>query len=66
VLVKVVENEFRVWNSLADIKRGTGISKIYEEMAHNGSPDPQFLFDDARSYFQVMLPAHPEYKPSSK
>jgi hypothetical protein len=27
--VKVFENELRVWNSLADIKRGTGIAKIF-------------------------------------
>ncbi|MBH8566169.1 putative DNA binding domain-containing protein [Nostoc sp. CENA67] len=41
--------------------RGTGIPKIRRKMRENGSPDPSFNFDDARSYFQVILPAHPQY-----
>ena len=41
--------------------RGTGIPTIRRKMSENGSPEPQFDFDDDRSYFRVTLPAHPEY-----
>lgn len=41
--------------------RGTGIPKIRRKMSENGSPDPIFEFDDARTYFRVILPAHPQY-----
>jgi ATP-dependent DNA helicase RecG len=30
-------------------------------MSENGSPEPIFDFDDARTYFRVILPAHPQY-----
>jgi ATP-dependent DNA helicase RecG len=39
--------------------RGTGVTKIYRAMRQNGSPDPQFDFDEARSYFRITLPCHP-------
>jgi len=41
--------------------RGTGIPKVFRSMQQNGSPLPRFAFDAARTYFQVTLPAHPEY-----
>lgn len=41
--------------------RGTGIPKIHRSMRQNGSPAPRFDFDEARTYFRVILPAHPEY-----
>ncbi len=41
--------------------RGTGIPKIRRRMQENGSPQPTFEFDEARSYFRVTLPAHPQY-----
>jgi ATP-dependent DNA helicase RecG len=41
--------------------RGTGLPKIRRDMKENGSPDPTFDFDDARTYFRVTLPAHPGY-----
>jgi ATP-dependent DNA helicase RecG len=41
--------------------RGTGIPKLHRVMQQNGSPRPRFDFDEARSYFRVTLPAHPEY-----
>jgi len=41
--------------------RGTGIPTIRRKMHENGSPEPQFEFDDERTYFRVVLPAHPEY-----
>ncbi len=41
--------------------RGTGIPKIHHKMSENGSPEPVFEFDEARSYFRVTLPAHPQY-----
>jgi len=41
--------------------RGTGIPKIHRKMSENGSPEPVFEFDEARTYFRVTLPAHPQY-----
>jgi ATP-dependent DNA helicase RecG len=41
--------------------RGTGIPKIYRKMIENGSPRPTFEFDSERTYFRVILPAHPQY-----
>ena len=41
--------------------RGTGLPKLRRSMQENGSPAPRFDFDEARSYFRVTLPAHPEY-----
>jgi ATP-dependent DNA helicase RecG len=41
--------------------RGTGIPKIFRAMEQNGSLPPRFDFDDARTYFRAILPAHPEY-----
>jgi ATP-dependent DNA helicase RecG len=41
--------------------RGTGIPKIRRKMSENGSPEPTFEFDEARTYFRVILPAHPQY-----
>ena len=42
--------------------RGTGLPKIRRRMAENGSPEPEFHYDDGRTYFLVVLPAHPRYK----
>jgi len=41
--------------------RGTGLPKLFKAMRDNGSPDPEFDFDNERTYFRVTLPAHPEY-----
>jgi len=41
--------------------RGTGIPKIRRKMRENGSPEPKFEFDEGRTYFRVILPAHPQY-----
>jgi ATP-dependent DNA helicase RecG len=41
--------------------RGTGLPKLFRAMRDNGSPDPEFDFDNERTYFRVTLPAHPEY-----
>lgn len=41
--------------------RGTGIKKVYRTMIQNESPPPRFDFDESRTFFQVVLPAHPEY-----
>lgn len=38
--------------------RSTGISKILNVMAANGSPPPEFETDEDRSYFLVRLPVH--------
>jgi ATP-dependent DNA helicase RecG len=42
--------------------RGTGLPKIRRKMGENGSPEPIFDFDDARTYFRVTLPVHPRYR----
>jgi ATP-dependent DNA helicase RecG len=39
--------------------RSTGIPKIMEAMAKNGSPPAEFEFDEDHSYFMVRLPIHP-------
>ena len=39
--------------------RSTGIPKILRAMKNNGSPPPEFTFDDDHSYFMVRLPVHP-------
>lgn len=39
--------------------RCTGIPKIIEAMAQNGSPPAEFEFDEDHSYFMVRLPVHP-------
>ena len=41
--------------------RLSGLPQVFEAMAANGSPRPQFVFDEQRTYFQATLPAHPEY-----
>lgn len=41
--------------------RFTGIAKVFRTMRENGLPQPRFLFGEDRSYFTVVLPAHPEY-----
>jgi len=40
----------------------TGLPALKEAMKLNGSPDPVFDFDEDRSWFQVMLPIHPNFK----
>ena len=52
--------EFLRQRELAEDLR-TGLPSIYESMADNGSPVPQFDFDEDRQWFKVTLPAHPEY-----
>ena len=42
-------------------RRLTGLQKIRNSMETNGSPPPQFAFNPDRTYFQVTLPAHPEF-----
>ena len=39
-------------------KRLSGLSKIYRAMERNGSPPPEFHFDDERTFFQATLFAH--------
>lgn len=55
----------RIGEFLKELKlaegRGTGIPKVRRVMAQNGSPPPRFDFNEARTYFRVTLPAHPEY-----
>ena len=41
--------------------RLSGLPKIFDAMEANGSPAPTFVFDEQRTFFQVTLPAHPEY-----
>lgn len=41
--------------------RFTGLDKIRHAMAKNGSPPPRFEFDQTRTYFTTVLPAHPAH-----
>jgi ATP-dependent DNA helicase RecG len=41
--------------------RNSGIPRVKKAMAENGSPRPRYDFDEERTYFRVVLPAHPEY-----
>ena len=41
--------------------RLTGLPKVFQAMAANGSPVPRFDFDGERTWFRATLPAHPEY-----
>lgn len=40
-------------------KRLTGLGKVHQAMERNGSPPPQFFFDERRTFFQATLFAHP-------
>jgi ATP-dependent DNA helicase RecG len=40
--------------------RCTGIPKMPEAMARNGSPPPRFSTDEGRTHFLVELPVHPD------
>ena len=55
----------RIGEFLKELKlaegRLSGLPKVFQAMADNGSPAPRFDFDEHRTYFQVTLPAHPEY-----
>ncbi len=55
----------RIGEFLKELKlaegRGTGIPKIIRKMKENGSLNPVFEFDSSRTYFRVILPAHPQY-----
>ena len=55
----------RIGEFLKELKlaegRGTGLPKLFRVMQENGSANPQFDFDEERTYFRVTLPAHPEY-----
>lgn len=65
LLPPVPNRNRRIGEFLKDLRlaegRGTGIPKIRRKMSENGSPEPIFDFDDARTYFRVILPAHPQY-----
>jgi ATP-dependent DNA helicase RecG len=43
--------------------RGTGVPKMRRAMRNNGSPELQFLTDEDRTYFTVILPMHPSASP---
>lgn len=53
----------RIGELLKELKlaetRSTGVPKIFRAMRDNGSPEPRFEFDEGRTYFTVVLPAHP-------
>ncbi len=41
--------------------RLSGLPRVFRAMEENGSPAPRFDFDEQRTYFRAILPAHPEY-----
>ncbi len=65
VVPPVPNRNRRIGEFLKDLRlaegRGTGIPRIYRKMTDNGSPRPTFEFDAERTYFRVILPAHPQY-----
>jgi ATP-dependent DNA helicase RecG len=54
----------RIGEMLKELKlaeaRGTGIRKVFRAMVENGSPPPRYEFNEERTYFTVILPAHPD------
>jgi ATP-dependent DNA helicase RecG len=56
----------RIGEFLKELKlaemRGTGIPRIRRAMSQNGSSAPTIDFDPDRTYFRVLLPAHPRYQ----
>ena len=48
---------------ISDLNGLTGIPKIRRSMRLNGSPNPTFDTNEARSYFLVILPIHLEFSP---
>ena len=42
-----------------------GSRQIFRTMSQNGSPPPEFEFDEDYSYFMVRLPVHPEARAAS-
>ena len=56
----------RIGEFLKELKftegRATGIPKILRALQENGSPPPEFEFDEDHSYFMVRLPVHPTAK----
>lgn len=42
--------------------RSTGIPTIQEELANNGSPSATIETDDARTYFIIDIPCHPDFR----
>lgn len=37
-----------------------GLDLVFRAMKKNGSPPPEFTFDEERTYFRATLPAHPD------
>ena len=64
VLPKRYRNR-RLGDFLKELKltegHATGLPALKKAMKLNGSPDPIFDFDDERTWFQVMLPIHPNF-----
>lgn len=58
----------RIGDFLKELKlvegRNTGIPTILQAMKENGSDRPEFLTDEDRSYFTVVLPVHKEFLPN--
>lgn len=40
-----------------------GVDLVFRAMKENGSPPPEFTFDEERTYFTATVPAHPDYLP---
>lgn len=42
--------------------KATGIPTVFKELKKNGSPEPRFNTDDDRTFFEVELFIHPDFK----
>ena len=58
----------RIGELLKELKftegRSTGMPKIYQRLAQNGSPPPRLETNEERTYFLIEIPIHPEMLPS--
>lgn len=68
--VRVPARNRYVGQLLKDIRlaeaRSSGLRKIRQAMERAGNPAPRFEFDDARTYFKVVLPIHPAHLPRAR
>jgi predicted HTH transcriptional regulator len=68
--VRVPARNRYVGQLLKDIRlaeaRSSGLRKIRQAMERAGNPPPQFEFDEARTYFKVVLPIHPAHLPRAR
>lgn len=70
VLISSRYRNRRIGDFLKELKmvegRNTGVPLIIHAMKQNGSDLPEFISDEARTYFRVVLPIHPVFQTERK